>query len=148
MNRLLKRYLRDDKYKDTLEKLNKNNINTLEELISSSSSTFELVQRCDIPPEMVNEILRMIGAKIISPPKTAFELLQAEETTRHLSTMNKDVDEQLCGGIRCSSITEICGPNGIGKTQFCLLMSVIASLPIEKGGLGGSVCYIDTGKFF
>ena len=39
---------------------------------------------------------------------------------------------------------KIAGPPGCGKTQFCLMLSVVATLPSSLGGLGRQVAYIDT----
>ena len=43
---------------------------------------------------------------------------------------------------------QVAGPSGCGKTQFCMMMSMIAVLPSDKGGLGGSVIFIDTESAF
>ncbi len=50
----------------------------------------------------------------------------------------------LCGGLPSRSVTEIVGPSGAGKTQFCLMMTCKAVLPESLGGRGGKVLYIDT----
>ena len=58
------------------------------------------------------------------------------------------IDRMLRGGIAPSSITEVVGAPGVGKTQFSMMMSVIA---VEQGRLAGGsdtrpygVVYIDT----
>ncbi|XP_015447417.1 DNA repair protein RAD51 homolog 2 isoform X1 [Pteropus alecto] len=45
-------------------------------------------------------------------------------------------------------INLITGPPGCGKTQFCIMMSVLATLPTNMGGLEGAVVYIDTESAF
>ena len=42
------------------------------------------------------------------------------------------------------SLLQIAGPPGCGKTQFCMTLSVLATLPLAAGGCGGNVLYIDT----
>ncbi|XP_019332465.1 DNA repair protein RAD51 homolog 2 isoform X11 [Alligator mississippiensis] len=42
----------------------------------------------------------------------------------------------------------VTGPPGCGKTQFCIMMSVLATLPTSLGGLDGAVIYIDTESAF
>ncbi|KAI4540701.1 hypothetical protein MG293_009742 [Ovis ammon polii] len=42
----------------------------------------------------------------------------------------------------------ITGPPGCGKTQFCIMMSILATLPTNMGGLEGAVVYIDTESAF
>ncbi|PUZ63785.1 hypothetical protein GQ55_3G094800 [Panicum hallii var. hallii] len=45
-------------------------------------------------------------------------------------------------------LTEVVGPSGIGKTQFCLKLALLAALPEYYGGLDGRVVYIDTESKF
>ena len=46
------------------------------------------------------------------------------------------------------SVPQVVGPPGCGKTQFCMLLSVVAALPISAGGRGAHVLYIDTEAAF
>ncbi|XP_056021059.1 DNA repair protein RAD51 homolog 2-like isoform X2 [Ostrea edulis] len=46
------------------------------------------------------------------------------------------------------TVTEIAGPSGCGKTQFCIMLSVQATLPRHRGGLDGNVLFIDTESAF
>lgn len=45
-------------------------------------------------------------------------------------------------------LLQITSPPGCGKTQFCIMMSVLATLPVSMGGLDGAVVYIDTESAF
>eukprot|EP01126_Amoeba_proteus_P024220 TRINITY_DN2442_c0_g1_i15.p1 TRINITY_DN2442_c0_g1~~TRINITY_DN2442_c0_g1_i15.p1 ORF type:complete len:114 (-),score=14.54 TRINITY_DN2442_c0_g1_i15:29-370(-) len=56
------------------------------------------------------------------------------------------LDAYLRGGLPLGSLTEIVGPSGVGKTQFCHQLSVVATQSITLGGLGEdvSVFYFDT----
>ena len=54
------------------------------------------------------------------------------------------MDALLGGGLLASTLTEVAGPPGCGKTQMCTMLAAQAVLPRELGGLGGSVIYIDT----
>ena len=59
-----------------------------------------------------------------------------------ISTGLQKLDEILSGGIPASSITDIFGANGTGKTQLLLQISINA---VKKGG---TVLYLDsTGEF-
>ena len=60
------------------------------------------------------------------------------------STGSKNLDKLLGGGIETQAVTEFIGEFGAGKTQICLMLSVMVQLPSEKGGLNGNVVYIDT----
>ena len=57
---------------------------------------------------------------------------------------SQDIDEGKRGGFESETTTEIAAANGVGKTQLCHQLAVIAQLPIEKGGLDGEVVWIDT----
>ncbi len=75
---------------------------------------------------------------------TAEELWKKRQTLLKCSTGSKNLDELLGGGIETQAITEFIGEYGVGKTQICLMLCVMAQLPLEKGGLTGNVAYIDT----
>lgn len=50
--------------------------------------------------------------------KTAYDLLKEERAAGCISTLCKDFDDAIGGGIPIGSITEIVGGPGSGKTQF------------------------------
>jgi DNA repair protein RadA len=75
---------------------------------------------------------------------TAEELWIKRQNMLKCSTSSKNLDELLGGGIETQAMTEFIGEYGVGKTQICLMLSVIAQLPQDKGGLEGNVVYIDT----
>jgi DNA repair protein RadA len=75
---------------------------------------------------------------------TAEELWKKRQNMLKCSTGSKSLDELLGGGIETQAMTEFIGEYGVGKTQICLMLSVMAQLPLEKGGLNGNVVYIDT----
>jgi len=55
----------------------------------------------------------------------------------------------LMGGIETQTIVELIGEFGSGKSQICMQLCVTEQLPIEKGGLGGKVLFLDTeGTFY
>ncbi|ESN99049.1 hypothetical protein HELRODRAFT_146235, partial [Helobdella robusta] len=55
---------------------------------------------------------------------TALDLLEKNKFNSFLMTSLKPLDDVLKGGLLFSSITEIAGPPGCGKTQFCFMLSV------------------------
>ncbi len=75
---------------------------------------------------------------------TAEELWKKRQNMLKCTTGSKSLDELLGGGIETQAMTEFIGEYGVGKTQICLMLSVMAQLPLEKGGLNGNVVYIDT----
>jgi len=75
---------------------------------------------------------------------TAEELWKKRQNMLKCSTGSKNLNELLGGGIETQAMTELIGEYGVGKTQICLMLCVIAQLPLENGGLNGNVVYIDT----
>jgi DNA repair protein RadA len=75
---------------------------------------------------------------------TAEELWKKRQNMLKCSTGSKNLDELLGGGIETQAMTEFIGEYGVGKTQICLTLCIMAQLPLEKGGLNGNVVYIDT----
>ena len=58
------------------------------------------------------------------------------------------LDHSLGGGVSTGSITELVGPAGAGKTQFCLTLAVVTAAPLSVGGLNSGVVYVDTEQKF
>jgi DNA repair protein RadA len=75
---------------------------------------------------------------------TAEELWKKRQNMLKCSTGSKNLNELLGGGIETQAMTELIGEYGVGKTQICLMLCVMAQLPLENGGLNGNVVYIDT----
>ncbi|KAJ0084959.1 hypothetical protein Patl1_30797 [Pistacia atlantica] len=126
------------------------NITTAKDALSLTE--FELMELLDVSLSEVRSALAHIS-QIVSPPyQTALLLMeqrvQKEQSRGHLPTQLKGLDVALCGGIPFGVLTELVGPSGIGKTQFCLKLSLLASLQAHYGGLGGRVIYIDVESKF
>ncbi|XP_049281159.1 uncharacterized protein LOC125762729 isoform X2 [Anopheles funestus] len=79
---------------------------------------------------------------------SALDLWTEEENRTGLLTFCKDLDLALGSGISEGMITELCGPPGSGKTQFCLQLSVNVQIPRQLGGLQGRAVYLDTNYGF
>ncbi|KAJ0021232.1 hypothetical protein Pint_32257 [Pistacia integerrima] len=126
------------------------NITTAKDALSLTE--FELMELLDVGLSEVRSALAHIS-QIVSPRyQTALLLMeqrvQKEQSRGHLPTQLKGLDVALCGGIPVGVLTELVGPSGIGKTQFCLKLSLLASLQAHYGGLGGRVIYIDVESKF
>jgi len=70
------------------------------------------------------------------------------QTSCKLSTSCKEIDQIMGGGFCTSSVTQISGASGTGKTQLCFQLCVNVQLPVECGGLDGDALFIDTNKTF
>ncbi|XP_068802305.1 DNA repair protein RAD51 homolog 2 isoform X5 [Struthio camelus] len=99
----------------------------------------------------VQKLLCKVSLACAPKMQTAYEMTvrrAVNPSSAFLSTSLHSLDEVLHGGVPCGSLTEITSPPGCGKTQFCIMMSVLATLPISMGGLDGAVIYIDTESAF
>ncbi|KAK2998985.1 hypothetical protein RJ639_024447, partial [Escallonia herrerae] len=117
-----------------------------------SLTEFELMELLDVSLKEVTSAVAHISQIACPPYQTALSLLeqriQVEYLAGHLPTRLEGLDAALCGGIPYGVLTELVGPAGIGKTQFCLKLSLLASLPSSYGGLNGRVIYIDVESKF
>ncbi|XP_064368564.1 DNA repair protein RAD51 homolog 2 isoform X6 [Dromaius novaehollandiae] len=99
----------------------------------------------------VQKLLCKVSLACAPKMQTAYEMKvrrAVNPSSAFLSTSLHGLDKVLHGGVPCGSLTEITSPPGCGKTQFCIMMSVLATLPISMGGLNGAVIYIDTESAF
>ncbi|CAG8462535.1 1646_t:CDS:2 [Ambispora gerdemannii] len=113
-----------------------------------SRTELELVECCDWSFETARVVQRKC-AHWVAPKSVRVREMLGNNDIKKLSpsfftTTLVNLDFALGGGIHCASVTEIVGPPRCGKTQFCLTLSVQATLPIEMAGLDGGVCFIDT----
>ncbi|XP_058423161.1 DNA repair protein RAD51 homolog 2 isoform X4 [Diceros bicornis minor] len=114
-------------------------------------SPLELMKMTGLSYRGVHELLCMVSRACAPQMQTAYGIKtqrSAALSPAFLSTTLSALDEALHGGVACGSLTEITGPPGCGKTQFCIMMSVLATIPVDVGGLGGAVVYIDTESAF
>lgn len=78
----------------------------------------------------------------------AYDLIDKEKNMQKLTTGSKTYDELIGGGYNTGIVTEIHSINGHGKTQTCLTAAVMATRPVEEGGLDTNVIYMDTENTF
>ncbi|NXB45697.1 RA51B protein, partial [Leucopsar rothschildi] len=99
----------------------------------------------------VQKLLCKVSRACAPKMQTAYEMKlrkSVNPSSAFLSTTLDSLDRVLHGGVPCGSLTEITSPPGCGKTQFCIMLSVLATLPVSMGGLDGAVIYIDTESAF
>jgi RAD51-like protein 1 len=145
-NRLLERFELD---RSIIDKLKSFGIQTARDLLSTSS--FALMVYLDISLNEAQSIILKISENIYPKPNSALEIYRERSKKRiFLSTGLNELDDAMKGGIPISCISEVCGPPGVGKTQFCLsctlqtlaLNNSDAKYNIENPF--GGVIYIDT----
>jgi RAD51-like protein 1 len=132
------------------EKLSRAGIATAKDLLDCAP--VELLKTLNCSHDEVLALLREVAAAIAPKPCIAWEHLQIrQQKIAFLATGLDDLDKALRGGISVGTVTELVGPAGVGKTQFAMMLSVLAALPEEDYGGFGEDCgvlYFDTeGKF-
>ncbi|XP_060085718.1 DNA repair protein RAD51 homolog 2-like [Ylistrum balloti] len=134
--------------KEALDCLSKNNIHSCKDLLSKTK--LELLKFLGLSIYKVDEVVELCSKSCAPKPQTCLELWKKrkEKGCHFFQTSLPDLDKVLHGGIPVGTITEISGPAGCGKTQFCLMLSVQCTLSLELGGLAGNVLYIDTESAF
>jgi len=104
----------------------------------------EIMEKTNIGFNTILKIQEAARHMVTTEFKTAHEFYEKRKTMKKCTTGSKKLDEILGGGIETQALTELIGEYGSGKTQLCLMLSVTAQLPYEKGGLEGNVAFIDT----
>lgn len=80
--------------------------------------------------------------------ENAADVYERMKDIRKITTGSKLFDKLLCGGVETGSVTEAYGAFSSGKSQLGFQLAVNAQRPVEEGGLGGSVLFIDTENTF
>ena len=75
---------------------------------------------------------------------SASEIYERRKVLGRISTGASSLDEILGGGVEANAITEVYGKFASGKTQLGFQLCVNVQQPRGKGGLDGSVLFIDT----
>ncbi|KAK7105066.1 DNA repair protein RAD51 homolog 2-like isoform X2 [Littorina saxatilis] len=138
-----KRLQRLDISDELKERLARQGLTTCADVLAKSP--LELMKLSGRSGLTVHDLVHRCCLSQAVKPVTALHLLKSRERGgTFFATSLPDLDKVLHGGIPTATMTEIAGPAGCGKTQFSMTLSVLATLPVEDGGLGGGVVYIDT----
>jgi len=80
---------------------------------------------------------------------TEFTLAEEiNENTEYITTGSAELNRILGGGIATGKLTEVFGPFKSGKTNLAHTIAVTIQLPPKKGGLDGTVAYVDSENTF
>ncbi len=130
----------------TAEKLREADYDTIDKIAAADPGV--LMDAIEVSAKKAQEMID--GAK--QQYKVAFEtaeaLLEKRKEIGRLSTGSKKLDALLGGGLETQSITEAFGEFGSGKTQIGFQLCVMAQSPVDKGGFGGAVAFVDTENTF
>lgn len=131
----------------TAEKLREAGFNSL--LAVAVASPAELVVAAEIGEATAAKIINSArDAADIGGFETGDRILERRKEVGKLTTGSQSLDTLLGGGIETSAIVEFYGEFGSGKTQIAHQLAVNVQLPVDKGGLDGSVIIIDTENTF
>ncbi|XP_078007678.1 DNA repair protein RAD51 homolog 2 [Phascolarctos cinereus] len=134
---------------DLCDRLSRHQIVTCQDFLCLSP--LELMKMTGQNYQSVQELLYTVSRDCAPQMQTAYGMKlekSGDISSAFLATTLPSLDEALHGGLPRGSLTEVTGPPGCGKTQFCIMMSVLATLPTGMGGLEGDVIYIDTESAF
>lgn len=131
----------------TAEKLREAGFNSVEALAVASPA--ELVACADVGESTATKIIASArDAADIGGFETGDQVLERRKLVGMITTGSNSFDELMGGGLETQSIVEFYGEFGSGKTQIAHQMAVNVQLPLELGGLNGSVIIIDTENTF
>ena len=124
-------------------KLRQVGITTIEAL--AVAPVREITDKTDIGFEKALQIIGEARKLVQADWMTAKELWEKRKGMLRCSTSSQKLDTFLGGGIETQAMTELTGEYGVGKTQICLKLCIMAQLPKEQGGLEGNALFTDTG---
>ncbi|HOG98436.1 MAG TPA: DNA repair and recombination protein RadA, partial [Methanothrix soehngenii] len=131
----------------TAEKLREAGFNSIEAIAVASPG--ELVTAAEVGEATAAKIIA--GAREAADVggfETGDRILERRKQVGKVTTSCKSFDELLGGGMETQAIVELYGEFGCGKTQVAHQLAVNIQLPVEMGGLNGSVIIIDTENTF
>ncbi|MCK5631465.1 DNA repair and recombination protein RadA [Candidatus Bathyarchaeota archaeon] len=129
----------------TSQKLQEMGFHTIESL---ATATARELAPAGIGERKALDVIRTARGSISLSFVRADELWKQRQNVIRLTTGSKVLDSLVGGGLETQTITEFYGAYGSGKSQMCHQLCVNVQLPPERGGLGGSVLYIDTENTF
>jgi DNA repair protein RadA len=132
----------EDVSSSTLAKLRAAGITTIEAL--SVTPVKELIDRLKLQEETAYKLIEQARKIMNYGFVKATELLERRKNVQRCTTGSAKLDKILGGGIETQAMTELIGDYGVGKTQLCMTLAVVAQLPPEQGGFGSNVIYMDT----
>jgi DNA repair protein RadA len=110
----------------------------------AASSPYQLSELLGISAENAKKAIEAAREATNIEVQTGSAVLEKRKDIGRISTGSKGLDELLGGGVETNGITEMYGRFATGKTQLGFQLAVNVQLPINKGGLAGTVLFIDT----
>jgi DNA repair protein RadA len=131
----------------TAEKLKEAGFASVEALAVASPA--QLAACADVGESTASKIIASAReAADIGGFETGDQVMERRRLVGKVTTGSETFDALMGGGFETQAIVELYGEFGSGKTQVAHQMAVKVQLPLEMGGLGGSVIIIDTENTF
>ncbi len=130
----------------TAEKLRASNYGEFS--VIATASPHELAEIAGISVESAKKAIEAAKSTVEIGFETADLVFERRKSIIRIKTSSTALDELLGGGIETMAITEVYGKFSSGKSQLGFQLAVNAQLSTEKGGLGGSVLFVDTEATF
>ncbi len=108
----------------------------------------ELIEAAGVGEAVAKRMIAAARTMLDMGFASGLDLLEKRKNVIKITTGSKEFDKLLNGGIETNAITEAYGEFGSGKSQLAHVLSVRAQLPLEQGGAGGQVVFIDTESTF
>ena len=108
----------------------------------------ELIDATGMTDSAAKRLIAIARSSLEMGFESGEELLKRRELVVKISTGSKSFDQMLASGVETGGITEVFGEYGSGKSQLAHQLAVNAQLPPEKGGVNGTVVWIDTETTF
>lgn len=124
------------------EKMRAAGIDTLEKV--ATAAPHELSEISGISVEAAKKAVAAAIEATTIDYETGTEVMKKREELGKITTGSKDLDALIGGGVETNAITEVYGKFASGKTQLGFQLAVNVQLPRDKGGLDGSVLFVDT----
>ena len=126
----------------TAEKLRSAGIDSLDKI--ATMSPHELSEVSGINVQSAKKAISASREATTIEYETGSAVSEKRRVLGKITTGSKDLDELIGGGVETNAITEVYGKFASGKSQIGFQLAVNAQLPKGKGGLDGSVLFIDT----
>ncbi|VVB66137.1 DNA repair and recombination protein RadA [Candidatus Gugararchaeum adminiculabundum] len=130
----------------TAEKLRRAGYDTIVKI--ATSSPYELEEVADLGVETGKRAISAARDALEMGYERADKILERRKVITRITTGSSELDGLIGGGVETQAITEAFGKFSSGKSQLGFQLAVNAQLPVERGGLGGSVLFIDTESTF
>jgi DNA repair protein RadA len=126
----------------TAEKLRGLGIDSLDKV--ATLSPHQLNEMVGVSVDAAKKAIQTARESTTVTYETGGAVYQKRKDVGKISTGASSLDDMIGGGLETCSITEAYGRFASGKTQIGFQVCVNVQLPKDKGGLEGSVLFIDT----